>query len=195
MAATIRFSGDIKKFERFMSRRGMRLLEQEVGKATARNAALLQDAIIERIKTRRFKKKKSPLTLALSKSDIPLIDTTDMMRAVETELQGAFVAFVGFLKNQKTSHGAELRQIVPLLEKGFEVRLTAKMRRFLFLRMRQAGVAGPGGGPSQTSGDGVLRIPPRPFITPVFKSRRMQAKINTNWRDAVKRWAKMVGAL
>jgi len=189
----IKYSGDFKKFEKFLdSKRHMKILETEVGQATAMNAALIQDEIIRRILTRNFKTKNSPLTIALKKSSTPLIDTSDMMKAIDVELKGSFTAFVGFLKNQKTSHGGNMNQVVPRLEKGFEVKITPQMKMWLYAKMRRAGIAP---NPVKTSSSGVLRIPPRPFITPVFESKAMARKLNRNWKEAVKRAYKQMGAL
>lgn len=189
---SIKFRGDTKRFEKFLkSEATFKILEQEIGKATARNAALLQDAIVEKILSKRFKKKNSPLTKALKDSDTPLVNTGELAKAVEVELSGSFVAFVGFLRNQKMSNGGDLKKIVPLLEKGFEVKITKRMRKWLFLKMRELNIPeGP-----RTSSGGVLRVPARPFISPIFRSRRMRTKLNANWKAAIERAFKRLGAL
>ncbi len=196
MSFTITFK-NTKKFEKFLSPRHFKILEVEVRKATADNLILVQDSIIRRILSRGFgKKANSPLTLALKDTNVPLVDSGDMAKAIEVELQSSFTGTVGFLRDQKSSHGMKISTVVKGLEEGFTVKLTGPMRRLLFLKMRRAGI--PENPPGVTSSRGKssdLRIPPRPFITPVFNSKFTRAKIQKNWKDAVKRAYRKMGAL
>ena len=190
---TIRFTGrGARKFEKFLdSRHHMRILREEVKKATARNIAMIQDAIQRRINSKAFKKKNSPVTIAIKGSSIPLRDTGDLHNAIETELKDAFVGFVGVLKKQRGSHGMRMsmRDLIRHLEKGFVVDMTAAMRAKLWAMSRKS--VGKSSGKSVGTGSrdivGKLVIPGRPFITPVFRSKRLRRKLNRNWENAVKR--------
>lgn len=193
MTMTITFK-NTKKFEKFLSPAHMKILREEVHKATATNLAVVQDAIVDRIMKRGRKTKNAPLTLALKDTKIPLMDTGQMAKAVEAELQDSFNGVVGFLKDQKSSHGLKMSVVVPGLEQGFTVRITPAMRRLLFLKMRQAGIADSAPDKKSTRG-AVLRIPPRPFITPVFNSRKIRAQLQKNWKLAVRRAYARMGAL
>jgi len=194
MSMTITFK-NTKKFEQFLSKAHMEILRQEVHKATATNLGIVQDAIVRRIIQRGKKADNSPLTLALKPhTDIPLMDTGQMKNAVEAELQDSFNGTVGFLKDQKTSHGMKMSVVVPGLEKGYTIKLTAAMRRALFAKMRAAGIAEQAPGKKSTTG-GVLRVPPRPFITPVFHSKHIKNKLQKNWKNAVREAYRRMGAL
>ncbi len=193
MSFTITFK-NTKKFEKFLSKAHMEILRQEVHKATATNLATVQDAIVRRI-IRRGQTKNSPLTLALKPhTDIPLMNTGQMSRAIETHLQDSFNGTVGFLKDQKTSNGMKMSVVVPGLEKGYTIRLTPAMREALFVKMREVGLLKRVPGVRATTA-GVLRVPPRPFITPVFESKRIRAKLQKEWKSAVRRAYTRMGAL
>ena len=193
MSMTITFK-NTKKFEQFLSKAHMEILRQEVHKATATNLAIVQDAIVRRIIQRGKKADNSPLTLALKNTNIPLMDTGQMKNAVEAELQDSFNGTVGFLKDQKTSHGMKMSVVVPGLEKGFTIKLTAAMRRALFAKMRKAGIAEPAPGKRSTT-LGELNVPGRPFITPVFHSKHIKNKLQKNWKNAVREAYRRMGAL
>lgn len=60
-----------------------------------------------------------------------------------------------------------LINIAIIHEQGASIPITAKMRRFLWAKLRGAGVQPSGGGAKK--GAGVITIPPRPFIAPVVE--------------------------
>ncbi len=193
MPGSIVFTGPgARDFEKFSnSKITMEILKEEVGKATLRNALLLQDEIKQSILKKKFKKN-AKVTQAIKGENFPLKDTGDMLSAVETELKDSFNAFVGFLENSKTSHGGNLKKVVPLLEKGFEVRITPAMRRFLFAKAAEGG--GDAGGPKKAS-SGVIRVPGRPFLQKAFKNKKNIRKMNRNWELAVRLALKRIKAL
>jgi hypothetical protein len=188
---------DFKKFTN--SRHVMRILEEEVGKATLRNILIMQDAIQRRIRTGEFKVKNTLVTIKIKGTGKPpLVDVGDLHDAILTELKHSFLGYVGILKAQRTSHGMRMRmkKLAMFLEKGFTVKLTERMRNWLFAQTRGSDKKG---GKGRKQGDkrvvGKLRVPPRPFITPIFRSKQMQARFNANWELATKITLKRLKAI
>jgi hypothetical protein len=88
-----------------------------------------------------------------------------------------FEAFVGILRKARGRGGKPLANVAELNEFGFGpivIPITPKMRRFLFLLFRTAGVAPSGGGGQR--GAVVVRIPARPFLRPAFEAFKRGAK-------------------
>jgi hypothetical protein len=105
----------------------------------------------------------SPLTIALRSSggfggSKVLIHTAALRNSTTVKRMGRGTFIVGVYR--RAARGAN---IAAVHEFGASIRITPKMRRFLAAKMREAGVA-PSGGP----GTGYIRIPPRPFLRPVF---------------------------
>jgi phage gpG-like protein len=93
----------------------------------------------------------------------PLVATSDLRNAI-TVVPAYHEAFVGVLRTSGRYN------IAVLHENGGTVviKMTARMRRFLFGVLFRGSVRPPGRG--GTSGIIVVRIPARPFIGPVFDS-------------------------
>jgi hypothetical protein len=89
-----------------------------------------------------------------------------------------FEAFVGIQRKARGRGGRPLANVAEINEFGFGpivVPITPKMRRFLYLVLRKAGL------PTGRSGGGqrgavVIRIPPRPFLRPAFEAFKRGAK-------------------
>lgn len=181
----ITFSGKIDEFEGLLKPGAfMKILREEVDRATTRNALLVQDEIKQRILQKKYEPN-SKITEILKGENFPLKDTADMIQAIEVEIRDSFTGFVGFLKNQKTSHGGDMKKVVDRLQEGFEVRITPKMRAFLFAKAREAGWE-PEEGQEPTGSTGVIRVPPRPFLQEVFDDKKIIGIVNRNWENAVK---------
>lgn len=112
-------------------------------------------------RTRRFKNFKG------SKA---LIRTGDLVGSVKV-VKKPLGVFVGILRTAKASNGQELVNIARIHEEGsrpITIKMTPKMRRFLFAMFggrRRKRLIGP-----REGGVGiiVIRIPPRPIFKPVF---------------------------
>lgn len=123
-------------------------------------------------RTRRFKKFRG------SKA---LIRTGDLLGSIVVKTSPLQV-FVGVLRTAKTRNGGELVNVARIQEEGsrpITIRITPKMRRFLFAmkvggRKKQKKLVGP-----REGGTGILviRIPPRPFLKPVFDLHAKPSKI------------------
>jgi hypothetical protein len=99
-----------------------------------------------------------------------LIDRGDLRNSIQVKkFRGG--AFVGALRAKRSSSGKSLADIAAVHEFGSKpivIRMTDKMRRFLMAAFRQRkstrGIGVGEGSPSSI----VLRVPPRPFLRPVF---------------------------
>lgn len=119
----------------------------------------------------------SPLTAAARKlrgfgGTKALIDRGDLRNAIKVVPEGSDGAFVGVHKSAVGKDGQSLVNIASVHEYGMGpiiVRITPAMRRYLAVLYRKAGME-LGGGGSGGTGVVVLRIPPRPFIGPVWKA-------------------------
>lgn len=181
---TFKLTGKVREFKKFTnSRIFLSILKQEVQKATLKNLLLIQDAIQQNIRAKKFKKN-AKITQLLKGKDFPLVDSADMLQAIEIEMKGSFEGFVGFLKNSKSSHGGLLKKVVPLLQEGFTIEVTATMRKFLFAKAAKMGARIKKA--AETTGTGIIVVPARPFLKKVFESKSIINKVNDNWDLAVK---------
>ena len=113
----------------------------------------------------------SPLTLAKRElynfsGTKALLVRGDLRNAITVIVQGD-TAFVGVPRKARGKDGKELVDVARVHEFGSDpiiVPVTPKMRKFLFVLLRQAGQEPSGSG----KGFVVLSIPARPFLRPVF---------------------------
>ncbi len=116
----------------------------------------------------------SPLTLAARRlkglgGTKALIARADLRNAIAALSRGDEV-FVGVPRKARGKGKGALVDVAQIQEFGAgptAIPLTPKMRRFLFVLLREAGVApahGSGGG----SGYVIVRVPARPFLQPAF---------------------------
>ncbi len=118
----------------------------------------------------------SPLTLAIRsferfKGSKALIRTASMRNAIIVKAvpEGAFV---GILRTAKSKTGEALVNVAEMNENGSEpiiIPITPASRRYFHAALAAAGLAPPKNGP--TGGGAaiaIVRIPPRPFLAPVF---------------------------
>lgn len=100
----------------------------------------------------------------------PLIQHGDLLGSIRAVHKGD-VSFIGILRTAKTKDGKSLFNVARSHEFGAgpkAVKMSPKQRRFLMAMFRTIGTApkvGKGGGGVLT-----IRIPPRPFVAPVFKA-------------------------
>jgi len=137
-------------------------------------------------------KKPSALTLAGRKGrgTKALIDRGDLRRSVK-KVQGPGAPgkrgyFVGVLRQARSRTGDSLVNIAATHEFGasFSVKVTPAMRAAVMATMREAGLTPSGSGKGATVY--AIRIPKRPFLTPVANKlrrgagRRMKRRIQVN---------------
>lgn len=97
-----------------------------------------------------------------------LIKTGDLRNSVQV-MDAPQGCFIGIERNAKGKNGKSMIDIAVLHEQGsgpIVIRVTAKMRKFLMMAFRQAGLQGPYG---RGTGLLIMKIPARPFIGPVFE--------------------------
>jgi hypothetical protein len=121
----------------------------------------------------------APLTLAARQlkgfsGTKSLIVRGDLRNSISVITDGDEV-FVGVLRSAKSSTGESLVDVAQLQEFGGPpviIPITPKMRRFLFVLLKRAGVTPTGG-----SGRGVVvtQVPARPFLRPAFEKFRSGA--------------------
>ena len=190
---TLTYTGDIAKFEGFInSRIWFRVLGQEIRKANARAAALVERELDDAIRNYDgVNQKLSPLTEAIKGKSDPLVDTGQLLDAISHEFKSDFKARVGFVKNQPASHGVKMKKLLKIIEEGIEIKITPKMRRWL---MAQKGADRTQVDPTRKTQGGVIRIPPRPILEKVFRNEQTEQRIRGYWDQAIARALQRVGA-
>lgn len=99
-----------------------------------------------------------------------LIVRGDLRRSIKvTKAPGGY--FVGVLRSARSRNGDSLVNVAATHEFGatITIRMTRKMRRFLAMVFRKAGLPEPGGASGPVI---VVKIPPRPFLQPVADKLR-----------------------
>lgn len=125
----------------------------------------------------------SPLTLAMRQflgiqGDKALIERGDLIRAITVMNGGPWSVAVGVSPDVVNSQGRSLSKIAHIQEYGadYHLALSEKMRRYLAMVFRKAGVADSSGTSGSKKTTLHIVIPPRPFLAPIFdKHVRNQA--------------------
>ena len=175
-------TGDWARARRLLTAAPQRL-QAAIGTAVRQEAHALRNEIVQGL-TRQAPggdplKPPSPLTIAArqlegfggSKS---LIVRGDLRNSITVFVQGD-EAFIGVSRSARSKDGAAMVDVAKLNEFGGPpviIPITPKMRRFLFVLLRQAGKEPTGG-----SGRGVIvvQVPARPFLRPAFDKFRERA--------------------
>lgn len=193
----VTISGDWVKMSRFLSI-SPQILEKHVRRATIKNSLFLVKKIKGMIRARKYTKN-SPITIALGKGSIALLKEKNLIDALGFELSSSFKSEVGFIKNAKTTGGIHspphnMQKVVLLLHEGYTIDVTPEMRAAIFMGLREVGTrranallkrankkakSNPGGAKE------TWRVPPRRFLTSVFKNRGIQNTVKKNWAIAV----------
>ena len=199
MADFIKFSGDVKAFARFTNSNLWKgNVEREIKKATMRNAMFLVAEIKKNIRARKFSSN-SPLTLALKKSNLPLLNEKNLFDAIDFKLQSSFEAEVGLIA-EKTSTGGvtgksiPMSQLIQLMESGFTITVTPDMRAAIAIELRKLGVKDNIDGFASGEGKKTWVVPPRPFLSVVFDNPAINVTLGENWRQAIVGLFKKQGA-
>ena len=176
MSATIKMTGDWDAASKFFGGIKTNAIKRALEAELHVEAHYLAKKVKERIKKGPHKPL-SKLTLASRKlagfgGTKPLIAGGDLFSSVTVSPPepNGLTKFVGVLRSAKGKDGKSLVNIGQIQEEGrtIVIKLTPKMRKYLF------GVLFPAAGISTSGGGGggrgfiVVRIPPRPFIGPVF---------------------------
>ncbi len=159
---------------------GPRRLKAAIATAVRQEAQLLRKQIVEGITNQAPGGQPfaplAPTTLAARRlrrfgGTKALLRRGDLRNSITVTAEGD-EAFIGVSRNARGKGGSPLVNVASIQEFGagpFVIPITARMRRFLYLVLREAGgrAAGHGGG-----GRGVVigRIPARPFLRPAFEA-------------------------
>jgi len=179
-----RQTGDWALARRLLAR-GPARLKDAIGTAVRQEAQLLRKTIVEGLTNQAPGGQPiAPLaqtTLAARRlkgfrGTKALLRRGDLRNSITVVMDGD-EAFIGVLRKARSRGGAALVNVAQVQEFGagpFIVAITPKMRRFLFVLMRRAGIS-----PSREGGSKgavVIRIPPRPFLRPAFESFKRGAQ-------------------
>jgi len=170
-------------------------VRQHVALETRRNGQRGAKAIRQSIKRGDFAAN-AALTKAIKGSSKPLVDNSDLFKAVTFKVGSWDEAFVGVLRTDDSFNIAEM------LHEGGEIKVTAKMRGLFYVLW----LVSQGADPSILSGRArelwermprdwkplkasttVIRIPKRPFITNIFNDPAFIKVVHEGWEKAVKR--------
>jgi len=133
----------------------------------------------------------APTTLAIrklggGKGTKPLIRHGDLRNSIAIVKEGDGV-FVGVLRSAKSSGGGPLVNVAAIHEFGSRpivVKITPKVRAFLHAAFRKAGLDQPSG-ERRSTGVAVIRIPPRPFLRPVFEKYGQPEEVARRFTERV----------
>jgi hypothetical protein len=199
--AGIKLTGDWKRLRAALDGGKVeKRLQDEVGKATAINAALVAKAMRDTIRGV-VPPALDPLTIAIKKSSKPLVDRGELWKAIVGVKLTWKKAEVGVLRGTMRSKGGDMVNLGRALHDGATVKVTPKMRalfaqladaserrdpsglrgRALALYKRNPKVKWKPLKPTTTS----IKIPGRPWIQLTMERAELIDKIRENWNNAV----------
>jgi phage gpG-like protein len=172
-------TGDWARARRLLTAAPQRL-QAAIGTAVRQEAHALRNEIVQGLTSQapggETLKPPSPLTIAARQLEgfggsKALIVRGDLRNSITVIVQGD-EAFIGVSRSARSKDGASMVDLAKLHEFGGPpviIRITPKMRRFLFALLWQAGKEPTGG-----SGRGVIvvQVPARPFLRPAFDKFR-----------------------
>lgn len=204
MTATvsINFTGDIKAFLAFLDASKFRgNLDKHLKRATLRSALMMVKFIKKEISQGKSFAKNSKLTLALKRSNRPLVDELNLRDAINFQLIDSFRAEVGIV-DRRLSTGSkagkrtllEMEKMVELMESGYVITVTPKMITALMARLdsdvtpggkRDRALVGIAKSTLKGKASSTWRVPPRKVLTSMWSRQDIQQQLRANWRDAL----------
>lgn len=120
----------------------------------------------------------SAVTNWVKKSRVPLLDHGDLVGSVSGSVNSAEMSFsVG--TNRRTPSGKNLAH---MLETGFTIKVTPKMRKLFFAWSRESG----GKIKPLKKSTTAIRVRPRPFMRMAFfDDKEFQSTVQTEWLNAI----------
>lgn len=207
---SIGLSGDVKGFLMFLdSARFRGNLEREMKRATLKSALMLVKIIKKEMSQGKGFEKNARMTRALKRSNRPLIDELNLRDAINFQLINSFQAEVGIV-DRRLSTGSkagknktllEMEKLVELMESGYIIKVTEKMRIAMMMQLGSedtpagkrdrslAAIAKKAG-----SGQDTWRVPPRKVLTSMWSRKDIQDQLRTNWREALRKAFRAQGA-
>lgn len=176
------------EFGRLLDPDGFRdRLITNIGRATLRIALDAEREIKEDMTKGKFKKN-SPVTSFLKGSSRPLVNTGELLKAINARVTEWDQAVVGVIKaaakrdkkGKFVSHDKKLLNVARIVHEGASINVTKKMRMFFFILARE----NPGQVRPIKSTTKVIVIPPRPFLESAVKNSQV-SKYETMWANAI----------
>ncbi len=200
----IEITGDVNAFLKFLTAGStLPILEREIRRGTIKASLFLITKVKEGIKGRRFTPN-SPLTLALSRGDIPLLKEKNLFDALGFALKNSFESEVGVMKGRKTTGGVaspphDMQKVALLLHEGYTIDVTPQVRAAIIHALRERGGRKAKSALrafDQNTGQGKakFRVRPRKFLSSVFKNPSNQEKVKRIWREALETAFQKAGA-
>lgn len=133
----------------------------------------------------------SPLTLIMRKfrrgfaGTKPLMQTGALRNSISVVKVGQGAVFVGVMR--KSAKGVNVGEVMEFGSKGYTIKMSPKMRRFLMKAFRSAGLVSSSGHGGGSKGGGVLviKIPARPFIGPTVAKEARPEDVKKRFWDSV----------
>lgn len=120
----------------------------------------------------------SPLTAWLKKSSKPLVNHADLLGSVAGKVGSNWYSFYVGVK-RTTPNGKNLAH---MLETGFTIKVTPKMRALFFHWARESGGRFKGLKASTTH----IRVPPRPYMRQAFfDDKAFQTLLQEEWKNVI----------
>lgn len=200
----IEITGDVNAFLKFLTAGStLPILEREIRRGTIRASLFLVTKVKEAIKARRYTKN-SPLTLALTRGDIPLLKEKNLFDALGFELKNSFESEVGVMKGRKSTGGVrssphDMQKIALLLHEGYTIDVTPEVRAAIFSALRERGGRRASSAlktldRNEGRGKTKYRVRPRKFLSSVFKNPSNQEKVKKIWRESLETAFQKAGA-
>lgn len=214
MTATVSigFTGDIKAFMTFLdSTRFRGNLEREMRRATLKSALMMVKFVKKEMAQGKSFTKNSKMTLALKRSNRPLIDELNLRDAINFQLVDSFRAEIGIV-DRRLSTGSkagsnktllEMEKLVQLMESGYVITVTKAMITALMARLesdvtpagkRDRALAGIAKNSLRGKSSSTWRVPPRKVLSTMWARKDIQDQLRINWREALAKVFKAQGA-
>lgn len=208
--ARIDFTGDWKAFLLFLdASKFKRNIDRELRRATIQSALMLVKILKTEIAKGKTFEKNAKLTRALKRSNRPLVDELNLRNAINYQLISSLIAEVGVIDGTRSlSTGSkgkghrtvlEMQKLVEMMEEGYTITVTEKMRAALMIALRSEDT--PAGkrstalrGIGKKNAQETYRVPPRKVLTGIWSRPDVQKQLRINWRDALKRAFQKQGA-
>lgn len=179
---------------------GYRIIERHMKKATYRNGLELAKQTRAIIKSAPFQKN-ARLTVAIKRSEKPLIHTNQLFRAITAKRVEDLEVFVGVLRTNKRFNIAEIVHGEEGKEFSKIIPVTPKMRTMFYmlykasvnpiyikeLRGRAAELWSmkPGGWTPIPDNKNAIKIPSRPFMEMAIKDEKLVNELHSHWIRAL----------
>lgn len=206
----IQWGGDTLRFQAFLKKqRFRRHLKRKIRSGTIRAALYLIKQVKVRIRGRNYVEN-APMTLALKKSNLPLLDDKQLWDALSYELENAFKAEVGIVVERAStgskvgkSRSMPIQQLAEMLHDGFTIRVTHKMKLAIISALHEKQTkTGRLTKKSKTalktvsnmSSEPIWRVPKRPFLTDVWADPKVRKEVRKIWTEALNQVWRAQGA-